>query len=208
MHLVGVRRRVPRPVDIRIGEVVNTKAPGGYLLVVECVAGVLGPVVGRRENHSTAERVLAGRGEGSRVLQVGLSEASVLFQKIQSFSDPRLYALQLVAEQLAQSKQPLVPERVFMAGGAGVGAEGGQSAASAGQGLLGMLISLMVAERSGFELTENSSSSALKEFNERMTRQAMDSMAKSVESDAAEVILPKGPVGTNGPALQETIRMS
>ena len=154
------------------------------------------------------QRVLAGRGEGSRVLQVGLSEASVLFQKIQSFSDPRLYALQLVAEQLAQSKQPLVPERVFMAGGAGVGAEGGQSAASAGQGLLGMLISLMVAERSGFELTENSSSSALKEFNERMTRQAMDSMAKSVESDAAEVILPKGPVGTNGPALQETIRMS
>ena len=64
------------------------------------------------------QRVLAGRGEGSRLLQVGLSEASVLLRKIQSFSDPRLYALSLVAEQLAHSSQPLVPERVFIAGDA------------------------------------------------------------------------------------------
>src|SRR6185312_5255301 len=58
------------------------------------------------------QRTLAGRGEGSRVMQIGLSEASVLLRKIQSFGDPRLYALTLAAEHLAHSSQPLVPERV------------------------------------------------------------------------------------------------
>ena len=65
------------------------------------------------------QRILAGRGEGARILQEGLSEASVLLQKIESFSDPRLYALSIVAQNLAKCTQPLVPERVFIAGGAG-----------------------------------------------------------------------------------------
>ncbi len=66
-------------------------------------------------------QILAGRGEGARILQEGLSEASVLVRKIQSFSDPRLYALSVVAQNLANCTQPLVPERVFIAGGAGSG---------------------------------------------------------------------------------------
>lgn len=122
------------------------------------------------------QRVLAGRGEGSRLLQIGLSEASVLLRKIQSFSDPRLYALSLVAEQLSQSTQPLVPERVFMAGPGGNGPEG-----SAGAGLLGMLINLLVAERSGFQVSDNDSNSTLQEFADRMARQALDSMQQAVE---------------------------
>ena len=152
------------------------------------------------------QRILAGRGEGSRVLQVGLSEASVLLQKIQSFSDPRLYALQLVAEQLSQSKQPLVPERVFMAGGGSGDPQGGQSTASAGQGLLGMLISLMVAERSGFEMSENVSNPAMKEFTDRMTRQAMDSMNHSISGEPMAGKTQGEPPrkGVNGP-LAETI---
>ena len=67
------------------------------------------------------QRILAGRGEGSRVMQIGLSEASVLLRKIGSFGDPRLYALSLVAEHLSHSSQPLVPERLFNAGGNGNG---------------------------------------------------------------------------------------
>src|SRR5207302_6503905 len=63
------------------------------------------------------QRVLAGRGEGSRVLQIGLSEAAVLLRKVGSYGDPRLYALAQAADQLAHSSQPLVPERVFVAGG-------------------------------------------------------------------------------------------
>ena len=69
------------------------------------------------------QRVLAGRGEGSRVLQIGLSEAAVLLRKIGSFGDPRLYALQLVAEQLSHASQPLVPERVFLSGRRGWAAD-------------------------------------------------------------------------------------
>src|SRR5207253_3129281 len=97
------------------------------------------------------QRVLAGRGEGSRVLQVGLAEASVLLRKIGSFGDPRLYALSLVAEHLAHSSQPLVPERLFMASSNGENGHAG----GPGQGLLGLLINLLVAEKSGFQLSDD-----------------------------------------------------
>jgi len=145
------------------------------------------------------QRVLAGKGEGSRILQVGLSEASVLVQKIQSYSDPRLYALALVAQHMAQSKQPLVPERVFIAGGgSGPGAGGdGQSSAAAGQGLLGLLISLMVAEKSGFQQAEDATPSAFQVFADRMARQTMDAMQQSVEAPGpAEAAPALGPVVT------------
>lgn len=123
------------------------------------------------------QRVLAGRGEGSRVLQVGLSEASVLLKKIQSFSDPRLYALAQVVEQLASSSQPLVPERVFVAGGVGSpGESGGNGGLGAGQGILGVLLNLLVAEKSGFSLSETSDNSALRELADRMAAQALASM--------------------------------
>src|SRR5207245_10281501 len=105
-----------------------------------------------------------------------LSEASVLLRKIGSFGDPRLYALSQVAEQLAHSSQPLVPERVFVAGGAN--GENG-SAATAGQGLLGVLISLLVAEKSGFQLAESSGLATLQEFTERMSREAMESLQQA-----------------------------
>jgi uncharacterized membrane protein YqiK len=129
------------------------------------------------------QRVLAGRGEGSRTLQIGLSEASVLLRKIGSYGDPRLYALSLVAEHLANSSQPLVPERVFVAGGGN--GENGHSA-TASQGLLGTLISLLVAEKSGFQISEGSGSVAsLHEFADRMTREAMESMQQATQAAAA-----------------------
>ena len=132
------------------------------------------------------QRVLAGRGEGSRVLQVGLSEAAVLLQKIQSYADPRLYALASAAAQLSQSKQPLVPERVFIAGGGTSTGDDGHSATSA-QGLLGLLISLMVAEKSGFQLSESGPPSPLQEFADKMARQAMEAMNHSVDVPATRV---------------------
>ncbi|MDR3634153.1 MAG: SPFH domain-containing protein [Isosphaeraceae bacterium] len=151
------------------------------------------------------QRVLAGRGEGSRLLQVGLSEASVLLRKIQSFSDPRLYALSMVAQELAHSEQPLVPERVFMAGGNGSLADGNGTAA--GSGLLGLLINLLVAEKSGFELSSTGANSTLQEFADRMAKHAMDSMQQAVEPKAepaegqlgSEPVLVAANSGTNGP---------
>jgi hypothetical protein len=130
------------------------------------------------------QRSLAGRGEASRIAQIGLSEASVLLRKIQSFSDPRLYALSLVAEQLSHSAQPLVPERVFVAGTNGSSGNGNGHAEAASSGLLGVLINLLVAEKSGFEISDTGATSALHEFAERMARQAMQSMEQAVEPAA------------------------
>lgn len=116
------------------------------------------------------QRVLAGRGEAQKLMQIGLSEASVLLRKIGSFGDPRLYALAIVAEHLAHSSQPLVPERLFVSGGEGTNGHG------SGQGLLGTLLGLLVAEKSGFQPTENGDSDILKEFANRMTKQVMDNL--------------------------------
>jgi uncharacterized membrane protein YqiK len=114
------------------------------------------------------QRILAGRGEAQRIMQTGLSEASVLMRKISSFGDPRLYALSVVAEHLAQSKQPLVPERVFVAGG---GTEPGQAG-----GMLGLLFNLLVAEKSGFQPAGGEEPAALKELSERITREALEAL--------------------------------
>jgi uncharacterized membrane protein YqiK len=120
------------------------------------------------------QRVLAGKGESQRTLQIGLSEASVLMQKISSYGDPRLYALALVAEHLSKSNQPLVPQHMFIA--AGGGSADGSSATSPGQGLFGTLISLLVAEKSGFKFEGNGQTAAMKDLSEKMTKQAVDAM--------------------------------
>ncbi len=122
------------------------------------------------------QRILAGRGEGSQRLQVGLAEATVLLRKISSYGDPRLYALALVAEHMAESKQPLVPERVFLA----TGADGSPTGANPTNGMLGMLIQLLVAEKSGFNLNQTEAEkSALQEFADKMSKEAMESMQQS-----------------------------
>ena len=72
-------------------------------------------------------------------------------------------------------------------------------------GLLGMLISLMVAERSGFDVHESTASSSIKEFTDRMTEQAIASMEKSVGPDAIDAGKIQNGRGRNGPALAETI---
>ncbi len=117
------------------------------------------------------QKILSGRGEAQRVMQIGLSEASVLMRKIASFGDPRLYALSIVTEQLTDSKQPLVPERVFVSGGQGE-ASGGAGVT----GLLGVLLNLLVAEKSGFRPVDANEVSGITEISERLTREALESM--------------------------------
>jgi uncharacterized membrane protein YqiK len=117
------------------------------------------------------ERILAGRGESQRIMQVGLSEASVLLRKIASFGDPRLFAVSRVAEHLAHSRQPLVPERMFIAG-----ANGENGKATGANGLVGLLVSLMVAEKSGFQLADTEQTRTLREFADRMTAKVMHTL--------------------------------
>jgi uncharacterized membrane protein YqiK len=143
------------------------------------------------------QRVLAGRGEGSRLMQVGLSEASVLLRKVQSFGDPRLFALISAAQSLAQSTQPLVPQRMFMAGQSN-GSPG--SADLSGQGLLGLLISLLVAEKSGFDLASAPGTSALEEYADRLTREAMEATPLTAGTELAPAGLADEHKGNKAPA--------
>jgi uncharacterized membrane protein YqiK len=137
------------------------------------------------------QRSLAGRGEASRLAQIGLSEASVLLRKIQSFADPRLYALTQMANALSKSSQPLVPQRVFMAGSNGhTNGDGGHADASA-QGLFGLLLSLMVAEKSGFSPVGGEGAAELEEYAERLAREALEAA-------------PSPPSAASAPARAET----
>lgn len=99
-----------------------------------------------------------------------------MLRKIESMGDPRLYALAQTAEHLSKSSQPLVPRQVFLAGGSGGTNGDGDHQASAVSGMLGTLVSLLVAEKSGFHLAENQASAAsLKDFADRMIRHASQS---------------------------------
>jgi uncharacterized membrane protein YqiK len=132
------------------------------------------------------QRMLAGKGESTQKLQVGLAEASVLLRKISSFGDPRLYALSLVSENLAHSSQPLVPERLFMAGA--TGGDNGHSA-NPGTGMLGLLISLLVSEKSGFQLGDSKDMAVMKELADRMTQQAMEAMNMDTSAPASTTVV-------------------
>jgi hypothetical protein len=48
--------------------------------------------------------------------------------------------------------------------------------------MLGMLIQLLVAEKSGFTPSEQAGLDTLKEFADRMTREAMDSMQQATQA--------------------------
>jgi uncharacterized membrane protein YqiK len=117
------------------------------------------------------KQVLAGKGEGQKAMQIGLAEATVLLKKAATFGDPRLYALSVVAERLAHSTQPLVPERVFVNGGE----KGGQT------GLVGTLLDLLVAEKSGFALQAPDDPTGLKEYGERMSKEALEALANGAD---------------------------
>jgi regulator of protease activity HflC (stomatin/prohibitin superfamily) len=118
---------------------------------------------------------LAGRGEGQRSMQVGLADAAVLQNKIKSFGDPRLYALSVVAQHLSRSTQPLVPERLFLTAGT-------EGKPQSGNGMLGLLIDLLVAEKSGWQPAEGVNSAGLTSLTEKMTTDAVNSLTMPVAS--------------------------
>ncbi len=123
---------------------------------------------------------LAGRGEAQRILQEGLAEASVLQRKISSYGDPKLFALAFAARELAHATQPLVPERLFMTNGES--SENGP----VGQGILGTLLNLLVADRAGFSPTGADDSAEFRELAEQMTRDSFNALRET----ESEVIAP------------------
>jgi uncharacterized membrane protein YqiK len=135
------------------------------------------------------QAILAGRGEAQRLMQVGLSEAAVLMQKVASYGDPRLFALSHIGSELAHSTQPLVPERVFLAGGlggdgvssrnVGDGANGNghvDLGGGATAGLVGLLLQSLLAERTCFANGDSPEMASLKELTNRLTRETLANM--------------------------------
>ena len=120
------------------------------------------------------QRMLAGRGESQKIMQIGLSEAAVLLRKIGSFGDPRLYALQEVAAKLANSQQPLVPERLFVSG-----SQSGEGS-TLGSGMLETFLQLLVAEKTGWETIDRPELDSLRQFTDRVSRSALDSMESTL----------------------------
>jgi uncharacterized membrane protein YqiK len=99
---------------------------------------------------------LIGKGESSRIAQVGLAEAAVTLQKVGAYRDPRLYALNVFADQFSKSVQPLVPSRLFISN---TGSRPGEGESPTGGNILETLLSLILSERAGINLQETSSSS-------------------------------------------------
>ncbi len=98
------------------------------------------------QGQSKAQELL-GKGEAAKTTQTGMAEAAVSLQKVRALGDPRLYALGLIADRFAHSTQPLVPERLFLAG-----ENGGDKGPAGGFGLLNQLISLLVSGKVGMDM--------------------------------------------------------
>ncbi|WP_254511680.1 SPFH domain-containing protein [Anatilimnocola floriformis] len=138
------------------------------------------------------QAILQGRGEAQRIMQMGLSEAAVLSQKVASYHDPRLFVLAHVGSALAKSSQPLVPERVFISSTSSNGehspSENGNGSSPTAQpaitGLMGMILQSLLAERTSFA-GDNGDHAALKELAQQLTQDALKNI-----TPAAPVNLP------------------
>ena len=105
--------------------------------------------IARAEGESRS-RELLGRGEASKIAQVGLAEAAVSLQKIRAYGDSRLFALNIVADRFAGSAQPIVPERLLVMGGAG-----GEKLDLGSSNVFSQFLTLLLAEKSGIGVTES-----------------------------------------------------
>ncbi len=130
--------------------------------------------VARAQGESKAKELL-GRGEASRIAQVGLSEAGVLLQKVRAYGEPRLFALSLVADRFASSAQPIVPERLLVMGGDG--------AAGGTPNVLNQLLALLLADRAGVGLSRDDA--ALAQLDQAVHAAAEAATAEAIPSVVA-----------------------
>ena len=116
-------------------------------------------------------RILAGRGESTRSLQVGLAEATVL---LRSITQLRRSALVCPDQSGRTSLQSHPTARVPSA--SSPARDRRRMARSTGGGMLGTLLALLVAEKSGFAITENPEMASLKELADKMTKQVLETL--------------------------------
>jgi hypothetical protein len=132
-------------------------------------------------------------------MQMGVSEAAVLAQKVSSYGDPRLFVLAHVGSALSKSTQPLVPERVFLSsnGSNGHGEESNGSATPpAMSGLVGMILQSLLAERTSFADRTGSDLTELKALATQLTRDTLQNM----QAQSGTVV---APVASDEPAVKQ-----
>lgn len=123
---------------------------------------------------------LIGKGESSRIAQVGLAEAAVTLQKVGAYRDPRLYALNVFADQFSKSVQPLVPSRLFISNAGGKDGEN-----QTGGSVLETLLSLILSEKAGINVQENTASSKpLEDFIRQFTARGSTGNGDPIEKAA------------------------
>jgi len=131
--------------------------------------------VARAAGESRSKELL-GKGEASRVAQVGLSEASVLLQKVRAYGDPRLFALNTVSDNFARSTQPIVPERLFVVGGE----VGGTGATAGASNIVSQLLALLLAEKAGLGIADTAKSTTeLENFAKDLVEKAQTVQAQT-----------------------------
>ena len=142
--------------------------------------------IARAEGESRS-RELLGKGEASRIAEIGMSEAAVQLQKIRAYGDPRLFALNIISEQMAHSAQPLVPERLLVMGD-GAARGDGTGEGTQGFSMMSQLLALLLSERSGINITENKAGlEELEKFTARLVeRQSAAQPAPAVVSSAPQ----------------------
>jgi len=134
---------------------------------------------------------LMGKGQAAKIAQMGLAEASVFLQKIRAYGDPRLFALNLVADHFARSAQPIVPERLLVMGGGAAGEKMDLGSSN----VFSQFLTLLLAEKSGMGLTEGTKGM---EDLERLTA----NLAKKFEQSFS----PEGPPADLDKAMETAMK--
>jgi regulator of protease activity HflC (stomatin/prohibitin superfamily) len=127
---------------------------------------------------------LIGKGESSRIAQVGLAEAAVTLQKVGAYRDPRLYALNVFADQFSTSVQPLVPSRLFISNGGG---RSGDDPGAGGGSVLETLLTLILSEKAGINTREDTAGSKpLEDFIRQFTSRGNGDQSSNERPESAE----------------------
>ena len=129
---------------------------------------------------------LLGKGEGIRALTVGLAQAEALRKQVMAYGDPRLYAMVMAAQAMSHSQQPLVPERVFVTGGA----DGDGKTAPAGGNPLQMLLNLLLANQTAFAPAGTDEGAPLQAASEKVIGDLMSGIAGAATTQEAPTPAP------------------
>jgi hypothetical protein len=92
----------------------------------------------------------------------------VTLQKVGAYRDPRLYALNVFADQFSKSVQPLVPSRLFISS---AGGKSGEGQGHAGGSVLETLLNLILSEKAGINIQQENAggSQPLEQFIRQFT---------------------------------------